>query len=566
MQYMCEKKEVPIGEAKLFDWKADFLPVSDNDALFTNNKVEGAFDILIATDGKNKIFPVYCEKDIRRVLKVDDRGELLDGEKNLSEGEFLYIADKKDPPKYIVRDIPSALVVFNETHCSVVVYMNSKNLASVIARFPEAKIVVGAEEKDIIKIFPNSVIEIMRFGENREEIKLFEGKKFETVRDFFFDGGDINIMLKTGKKTRMAPLWWRQKRALSPSWIIDGMVPEGPSIVTLFSPSGVGKTFFVLDMALTISTGVGDFFGHKAKEGKVLYLCGEGEVAVSVRIQCWLEQHNIKDVSKVKFYLDNIPFSFDNVNEYEEFIEALEAKFCTKKPDIVIVDTMNLFMENDENSTQGASFFIKRLKCFTSKYNCTIILVHHTGLKEEKRERGSSAFKGAIDSELMLSNINGIKKVEQTKNRNGKIMEPIFLKFEEHDVEAYRDTITGETIRDCILVKTEAPKVEKSKGETFLVDFCVDRAENGENWMEFSRNDLVEFASSYWKNDVNVNILLNPNQEGKPLYKLLNKKMIIKVDNESKSNNTGKKNKINEIYRLNNNTIIEEIKNLIPVR
>lgn len=552
-----------INNDSLFDWEKETSPLLAGDGLFEEVMIEELPNILVKSVGKNKVFPVWSGKEITRRIRVNNSGKLVRGEKKLTEGEFIYITDRMEPPKYIVRDILSALAVFNETRSAVAVYMEKENLSDVVERFPEAKVITGAQDKWIVSAYPDKVIEISKFGNNKDEQKLFKGKKFKTVKDYYLAGGDINIMLFTGKKTRMAPLWWRQKRALRPSWIIEGMIPEGPSIVTVFSPSGVGKTFFIVAGGLTVASGGGDFYGHKANGGKVLYLCGEGDAAVSVRIQCWLEQHNIKDVSKVKFFLDNIPFSFDNDSDYSDFITALEEKFISRKPDIIIVDTMNLFMEGDENSTQEASSFVKRLKTFTVKYECTIVLVHHTGQKEEGRERGSSAFKGAIDSEIRLSDVNGIKKVEQTKNRNGAPFKTFYLKFEEHDVEFYRDKESGETIRDCILVQTEAPKDETTTiHKEFLINFCVGRALKGEDWMMFTYDDLLDFGKEYFGDKASV--VLNPTQKTKTLGILLKSHIIVETDGEKQEKQKGRRSKYSGIcYRLNEKSTIAEIKDSI---
>ncbi len=556
---MCDKA--------MYDWKAGTRPLSSADSFLTGIMLEELPNIKVATIGKSKVFPVWKGKEITRRIKVNNAGKLVKGQKKLSRGEFIYITDKMEAPKYIVRDIPSALVIFNETRHAVAVYMDEDNLPDVIDRFPEAKVITGAGEKRIVSAFSDRVIEIMKFGNNRDEQNLFKGKKFNTVREYFLDGGDINIMLETGKHTRMAPLWWKQKRGLQPSWLIAGMVPEGPSLITVFAPSGIGKTYFVLALGLAVAVGGGDFFGHKARGAKVLYLCGEGEAAVSTRVQCWLEQHNIADARNVKFYIDTVPFSFDNDADYSDFIKALEERFVAKKPDIVILDTQNLFMENDENSTQGASLFIKRLKTFTAEYSCAVILVHHTGKHDENTGRGSSAVKGGVDVEMKMTLLpGGILKVEQTKNRNGRPMEPIYMKLEEHDIEAYRDAETGKTIRDCILVQAEAPKADKTKGEEFLFEFCVDRALNGKDWMEFTYDDLYEFGKEYWEDSTKVSANLSPTQDSKALGSLLKSHIIVEIEakKEKQVEKTGRKSKYSgTCYRLNKKSTIAEIKESI---
>src|SRR5919199_3548534 len=76
----------------------------------------------------------------------------------------------------------------------------------------------------------------------------------------------------------------------APRWLVGNhLVAE--SISVLFGPSGGGKTFVALDLALTVATGQ-DWLGTEPVEaGYVVYATSEGLAGLARRIHAWRAAH-----------------------------------------------------------------------------------------------------------------------------------------------------------------------------------------------------------------------------------------------------------------------------------
>ena len=75
----------------------------------------------------------------------------------------------------------------------------------------------------------------------------------------------------------------------NPKYLIDGIIEES-SLVGLIGPSGAGKTFVALDMALSMATGK-DYHGLFAKKGLAILSAGEGHLGIPRRVEAWCEYY-----------------------------------------------------------------------------------------------------------------------------------------------------------------------------------------------------------------------------------------------------------------------------------
>ncbi|NCC59287.1 MAG: hypothetical protein EOM17_17005, partial [Synergistales bacterium] len=74
------------------------------------------------------------------------------------------------------------------------------------------------------------------------------------------------------------------------------------------------------------------------------------------------------------------------------------------RPLLIIIDTVARSMVGgDENSAKDVSIFIDRVDALRRKYGSSALLVHHSGIMDKGRLRGSSAWKGALDAEYLIS-------------------------------------------------------------------------------------------------------------------------------------------------------------------
>ncbi|MEO0562207.1 MAG: AAA family ATPase, partial [Chloroflexota bacterium] len=187
-------------------------------------------------------------------------------------------------------------------------------------------------------------------------------------------------------------------------WIIPGEIPER-GLTVIYGPSGVGKSFYIIDTALSI-----------AQEHPVVYMALEGEGGVPSRIDAWC-QHNRRGEGDLVLALGTVNFFEDA--DLDTFLGVIG----TVQPKLVVVDTLARSMVGaDENSTRDMTRFTAQCSRIMRTLNCAVVLVHHTG-KQGDYERGSSVLRGAADSMIALIDDDEFIQVKCTKSSESKAFE-----------------------------------------------------------------------------------------------------------------------------------------------
>lgn len=486
------------------------------------------------------VLPLYnINLKVKCEVSVSDEGEPV-GMK-LQIGDHFIVGESE--PDLVVPDILSACLLFQELGISSATYTNKKNIPSMVKLFPKARFVTAGDGTKIAMECGASVVDLTEEG---HPVSIYER---------FIRGDDLAGLLGVKAGIVIKPLWLALKSFRVCEWIIKGYIVSGPSLCILFSPSGLGKTFIVIDIFLTLAYGFSNWHGVECKTSRCLYMCAEGFSAVMPRVKCWLEQHDITDNQSVDFWIENGSITLDDPESVLELQEYLNRRFGSRKPDIIAVDTMNLFMKGDENATQSATAFVQALKSLSAENNCTILLVHHTGVADERRGRGSTVFKGCLDTELRLSRDKEnpeILLLDQTKNRMGRLMdEPIAFRLEEHETSFEFES--GEKVSSCILRRVdEVPVSKKPTKETLDIELLImaftKTYSECPTPIVINKEQLKGFASEQWKDKGTAEISrqINPNQESRWLGRLI-KAGIVESDGDGTSFKVVKESAISAI-------------------
>lgn len=182
----------------------------------------------------------------------------------------------------------------------------------------------------------------------------------------------------------------------APEWIVDGfLLSKGMSAI--FGPPGAFKSFIALDIGLSVAHGI-DWHGIKVEQRKVLYICAEGQYGFGSRALVW-QQERVNGKDTDQFALLPVPVNFLEPQSVGKLIEDIERHLGGVG--LVIVDTLaRNFGVGDENKTQDMNAFVRGVGRLASR--CQVIIVHHTGKDESKDERGSSAFRAALETAFRL--------------------------------------------------------------------------------------------------------------------------------------------------------------------
>jgi hypothetical protein len=154
-----------------------------------------------------------------------------------------------------------------------------------------------------------------------------------------------------------------------------------------------------------------------ASPGPVYYIAGEGRGPLLRRFQAW--QLNRKVIIPAdRLYISSSRIELDDrgASRVENEIER-RAKETGTSPSLIIVDTMARALPSgsDENSAKDIGDFINTVDQIRDLFNCVVVIIHHSGHMEDKRARGSSALRAAMDVELCITKREGARIAEWTK-------------------------------------------------------------------------------------------------------------------------------------------------------
>lgn len=276
---------------------------------------------------------------------------------------------------------------------------------------------------------------------------MYVPDKYKDVSDWINDGGtekDIEELFNT-HKFKTISFENLLKLDMKIDWIVQDYL-EANGLCQMFGAPGSGKSFFALDMAYCIASGI-DFFGKKVKKTNVLFIAGEGFTGLKKRAKALHDKYNA-EVGDISFSMQAAEF----LNEQSCMDVADRIKNNVGGFGAVFIDTLNRNMGGgDESSTKDMTLFISNVDKYIRSLGCAVYIVHHSGLNDADRGRGSSALYGALSTEIKIS-----------KEKDGTALTALCTKQKEAEsgwkqefnllpVVIGNDSVTNDPIYSCVL-------------------------------------------------------------------------------------------------------------------
>jgi hypothetical protein len=173
------------------------------------------------------------------------------------------------------------------------------------------------------------------------------------------------------------------------------------------------------------------------------------------RIMAWETHHGIS-LDDHPFYLSTIPAQFTLEESAMAVYEALKGLDVGA----VFVDTLSRnFGPGNENSTQDMAFYVTfGDRYIRQPFEALYVDVHHSGLMDDSRGRGSSVLRGALDAEFKMARFGDSVTLECTKMKNAE--RPPGMEFAVHPVELSTQDKGGEPISSVVLEYEGEPDTE----------------------------------------------------------------------------------------------------------
>jgi hypothetical protein len=234
-------------------------------------------------------------------------------------------------------------------------------------------------------------------------------------------------------------------------WTIDGVLQAG-SFGVLYGPSGEGKSFIALDMALSIATGR-SWQAHAVQPGPVIYIVGEGGLGIAKRVKAWMQYHGVQTTEHARFTLS--PIQITQEVSREALIVDIKKAVGSSSPALIVLDTLaRCFVGGDEDRSKDMGEFVEAVSAVQRATGASVLVVHHTLKKKNEKhiERGSTALRGAADFMMLVRRAkDGVIKLQITKQKDHEEAADMFVRLNPMDLEC-----RGVATTSCVVVGAHA--------------------------------------------------------------------------------------------------------------
>ena len=459
-EQLTKEQELSIKEAQA-EWES--LDVATEHPYLTKKGIDNASGIArISADGKLLVLPVYQYQEDGSYRIVSIQRISATGKKEFHRGCPMkggFMGLPGTGRTFICEGFATGVSINKATGAEVVIAFNCGNLPKVAEMFKASRPTIVADNDESGKgeefarqcdcpyiLIPEVGMDAndyaSRYGLERLA-EILSPKQEEKTWLF-----DAHTALRQPEPTR---------------WLIKEWLPQGGFIMIHGEPAS-GKSFVALDMMLALSSGIGKWAGFKAKQAKVLYLCGEGFSGIPARLTAWMQSHGGMDIGT--FYMSSWALALDN--RQEGLFAKNSIRTLPFKPDLIVIDTLNRFYEGDENSAQEMRVFLDFVSELQLEFGSAVMIVHHTGVSKEAqgRARGSSALRGAVDTEISVTNEKKVLTLTQRKQKDAERHEPLILALRKVTLEGWLDEDGDEVSSAIVELATDEDTRANEDNET----------------------------------------------------------------------------------------------------
>lgn len=411
--------------------------------------------VRITGDGRLMV-PLYDQDGTLSTLQyIDEDGGKLYHSGGQTGGKYWMVGTMDEPGTlFVAEGFATAATIHETTNRPVVVAYSASNLVPVTGILRE----VHGASQDIVIVADNDKSGVgQRYAEQasakfgaRMVMPPIEGD----ANDYAQAGQDLASLLLPPQNNWLIPADDFSAQPSPISWLVKRWL-QSQALIMVHGPSGGGKTFVVLDWCLRMASQTPEWAGQKVRAGNVVYLAGEGHHGLRGRVAAWKHHHQVGHLS---MWLSKDGCDLNTPTGYLKVVE--QVRTLPQKPSVIVVDTLHRFLAGDENSAQDAKTMLDACNALMMEFNCSVILVHHTGVSDEAqhRARGSSAWRGALDIEISIipGKDDQPMQIVQRKSKDAELAQTVHVELQQVTIPGWYDE-DNQPVTSAVVVEAQAP-------------------------------------------------------------------------------------------------------------
>jgi phage/plasmid primase-like uncharacterized protein/KaiC/GvpD/RAD55 family RecA-like ATPase len=487
----------------------------------------------VTGDGR-LVVPLFSEEgELSSLQYIDGDGNKLYHTGGVTGSRFWLIGELKQT-LYIAEGFATAATIHEVTNDAVCVAYSANNLSNVTgimrAKYGATQNIVIVADNDMSGVGLNEATKASAKHGARVVIPPIQGD----ANDYAQAGNDLLMLLNPPNDDWLISADDFSAKPAPVSWLVKHWIPE-MSLIMVHGPSGGGKTFAVLDWVMHMAGSLPAWAGNKVKPSTVVYLAGEGHQGLRGRVAAWKHKHHAKSLN---MWLSKSGCDLNTPEGYQKVADQVRA--LPHPPSIIVVDTLHRFLLGDENSAQDAKTMLDACSALMREFNCSVLLVHHTGVSDEAqhRARGSSAWRGALDIEISIVPARDGQPLEivQRKQKDAELSEPLYARITAIVIPGWFDE-DGEPVKSAVLELVDAP-IKATAADNKLMEhrkmfenaWLDSGAEDLKGEPYISRSAMKEYLEKQNISKTTAQKMLNPSESSRFIGKLINSNILKSMD------------------------------------
>lgn len=182
--------------------------------------------------------------------------------------------------------------------------------------------------------------------------------------------------------------------------IVEGLLSAG--VCYMYGASKSFKSFFAIGLCGAIAKKTGYFNGRRVAGGNAVYIAAEAPKTLPKRRFAWAQEHN-NGQPLPNWHTVTTRFNFADPKELAGIVGMFDGmQKATGEPiRLIVIDTFSRTFIGNENSTDDAMQFHNGVDTLAQRYDCAVLVIHHSGKDEARGMRGSSSLYAAADNVIV---------------------------------------------------------------------------------------------------------------------------------------------------------------------